>query len=156
MCISVSIIASVPMSDAVMNRRPKKKKALSLAFLVGWIILGILSALDVGTQLNNHVFDHNNPSHPLTWTLCLLGPLTVILSQKILFESRKMGTLWEQEGKPNFRPVVYNMGGPLFVWGWFLFFMGICGVPSNWWTSALLELYAPIFFNWRTLVAFAG
>ena len=136
------------MSDAVMNRLPAKKKTLSLAFLMGWITLGVVSALDVTTQLQ--------ASNSLAWTLCLLGPLTVILSQKILFESRKMGTLWEQEGKPNFRPVVYNMGGPLFVWGWFFFFMGICGVPSNRWTSALLELYVPIFFNWRTLVAFAG
>ena len=131
-----------------MNRLPAKKKTLSLAFLMGWITLGVVSALDVTTQLK--------ATNSVAWTLCLLGPLTVILSQKILFESRKMGTLWEEEGKPNFRPVVYNMGGPLFVWGWFLFFMGICGVPSNRWTSALLELYAPIFFNWRTLVAFAG
>ena len=36
-CFVVSFVASVPMSDAVMNRLPDKKKMLSLAFLLGWI-----------------------------------------------------------------------------------------------------------------------
>ena len=135
-----------------MNRLPAKKKTLSLAFLMGWITLGVVSALDVTTQLK--------ASNSLAWTLCLLGPLTVILSQKILFESRKMGTLWEQEGKPNFRPVVYNMGGPLFVWGWFYFFMGTCGIPAMMNTAnpyaGVPKHVLPLFFNWRTVVAFAG
>ena len=90
----------------------------------------------------------------------LLGPLTVILSQKILFESRKMGTLWEVEGKPNFRPVVYNMGGPLFVWGWFYFFLGTCGVPAMMNIASpyagLPKAVLPLYFNWRTVLAFAG
>ena len=148
----MSFVASVPMSDAVMNRLPTKKKTLSLAFLMGWITLGVVSALDVNTQLK--------ASNPMAWTLCLLGPLTVILSQKILFESRKMGTLWEEQGKPNFRPVVYNMGGPLFVWGWFYFWMGSCGVPALMNTASpyagLPKTVLPLFFNWRTIVAFAG
>ena len=52
-CFGVSFVASVPMSDAVMNRLPKKKKILSLAFLIGWIILGIMSSLDVMEQGGN-------------------------------------------------------------------------------------------------------
>ena len=90
----------------------------------------------------------------LVWALCMLGPFTVILSQKILFESRKMGTLWEESGKPNFHPIVYNMGGPLFVWGWFILFMGTSAVPG---IMNLGDLYAlpagvlPLFLNWRTL-----
>jgi len=39
-CFAVSFVASVPMSDAVMNRLPDKKKYLSLMFLTGWIVLG--------------------------------------------------------------------------------------------------------------------
>ena len=42
-CFGVSFVASVPMSDAVMNRLPQKKKMLSLAFLIGWITLGVTS-----------------------------------------------------------------------------------------------------------------
>jgi len=43
-CLLISFIASVPMSDAVMNRIGKKKKILSLLFLIGWITLGVMSA----------------------------------------------------------------------------------------------------------------
>jgi len=158
-CFAVSFVASVPMSDAVMNRLPDKKKMLSLAFLVGWISLGVTSALDVAAQLEG---GSGPKDRGLVWALCMLGPFTVILSQKILFESRKMGTLWEESGKPNFRPIVYNMGGPLFVWGWFCLFMGTCAVPAM---MNLDDLFAqpksgppvlPLFLNWRTVVAFAG
>ena len=158
-CFAVSFVASVPMSDAVMNRLPAKKKMLSLAFLIGWICLGVTSALDVVAQLEG---GSGPKDRGLVWTLCLLGPFTVILSQKILFESRKMGTLWEESGKPNFHPIVYNMGGPLFVWGWFYLFMGTCSVPGM---MNLDDLFAqpksgpamlPLFLNLRTLVAFAG
>ena len=159
-CFVVSFVASVPMSDAVMNRRPMKKKLLSLAFLLGWITLGVMSALDVVTQLD---FERGEASKDqgLVWTFCMLGPFTVILSQKILFESRKMGTLWETSGKPNFNPIVYNMGGPLFVWGWFCLLMGTSGMPRM---INLDDLYEqpgslpklPLFLNWRTLIAFLG
>jgi hypothetical protein len=97
-CVFVSLVASVPMADAVMNRTPKKKMILSLMFLLGWIVLGVMSALDVTDQVTG--FDQSG-----IWVLCMLGPFTVIVSQKILFGSRKMGTLWEESGKPNFRPV---------------------------------------------------
>ena len=70
-------------------------------FLLGWIVLGIMSALDVNDQLNG------DTQVAYVWLLCLLGPFTVILSQKILFESRKMGTFWEVKGSPNFSPIVY-------------------------------------------------
>jgi hypothetical protein len=93
----------------------------------------------------------------------MLGPITIILSQKILFGSRKMGTLWEESGSPNFRPVVYNMGGPLFVWGWFVLWMGTNGLPSP--LASIDDLYpdlavvskmpyVPLFLNIRTFLAF--
>ena len=154
-CFYVSFVASIPMSDAVMNRLPTKKKILSLQFLLGWITLGVMSSLDVSKQLGK--YDYGS-----VWVLCMLGPFTIILSQKILFGARKMGTLWEESGEPNFHPIVYNMGGPLFVWGWFFFFMGTCGIPGM--TDAG-DIYAqpssapyviPLFLNWRTLVAFTG
>ena len=103
-CFLISFVASIPMSDAVMNRVAKKKGILSIMFLLGWITLGIVSALDVTKQLDD------NDNYPKVdqqgvWILCMLGPFTVILSQKILFGARKMGTLWEESGKPNFHPV---------------------------------------------------
>jgi len=164
------------MSDAVMNRIDKKKKMLSLMFLLGWISLGILSALDVTDQLD----DMKNPFNTVTkmgeydqagvWVLCMLGPFTIILSQKILFGARKMGTAWEGSGVPNFHPIVYNMGGPLFVWGWFLFLMGTSSVPFdrnevdalfgkgevNYWQEDGGPYNIPLFLNWRTALSFIG
>ncbi|KAL3922558.1 MAG: hypothetical protein SGILL_002143 [Bacillariaceae sp.] len=140
------------MSDAVMNRHPKKKMVLSLFFLLGWIALGVMSSLDILAQLDL-------PRSGVVWVLCMLGPFTIILSQKILFGARKMGTLWEASGKPSFHPIVYNMGGPLFVWGWFFFFLGTSGIPDTVDVQANdinVAQILPLFLNWRTLVAFVG
>ena len=165
-CFFVSFIASVPMSDAVQNRIPKKKMMLSLMFLLGWIALGVLSSLDATAQTAE--------AEPYVWVLCMLGPITIIYSQKILFGARKMGTLWEQSGKPNFHPIVYNMGGPLFVSGWFMLWLGTCGLPgvaspNNIYgpasavgvngtvaAGAFTNVFVPLFLNVRTLVAFFG
>lgn len=159
----VSFIASIPMADAVMNRKADQKKYLSLGFLIGWITLGIMSALDVSKNLEDGK-DYNRAG---VWILCMLGPITIIMSQKILFESRKMGTLWESSGKPNFHPIVYNMGGPLFVLGWFILWLGTSGYPMEYFPKIPLDgnpdlyfdmdkVYIPLFFNWRTCIAFAG
>ena len=165
-CFFVSFIASVPMSDAVQNRIPKKMMMLSLMFLLGWIALGVLSSLDATAQTAE--------AEPYVWVLCMLGPITIIYSQKILFGARKMGTLWEQSGKPNFHPIVYNMGGPLFVSGWFMLWLGTCGLPgvaspNNIYgpasavgvngtvaAGAFTNVFVPLFLNVRTLVAFFG
>jgi len=190
-CLGVSFDASIPMSDAVMMRKDKKKKMLSVVFLLGWITLGIMSALDVTKQLDDRDCKGfvkipsyctlnsdlegvvKNYDHAGVWILCMLGPFTVILSQKILFGARKMGTLWEASGKPNFHPIVYNMGGPLFVWGWFLFLMGTSSIPGDFTDLAALAKLAgdddanylqqdggpyniPLFLNWRTALSFIG
>jgi len=178
----VSIIASIPMSDAVMNRLPQKKMYLSVAFLLGWITLGIMSALDASHYYGNmgdyfKKYDGENLTEynkMAAWFLCLLGPITIIMSQKILFSSRKMGTTWETTASPNFHPIVYNMGGPLFVLGWFLLWLGCNGVPRSFtaglsWDSPSVtnppDIYAqsddqnafiPLFLNWRTWLSFAG
>lgn len=160
-CFFVSYVASVPMSDAVMNRIADKKMKLSLAFLIGWITLGIMSALDVSKILDDEKYGKNYGRAPV-WVLCMLGPFTIILSQKILFSSRKMGTLWETSGKPNFHPTVYNMGGPLFVMGWFMLWLGTSGVPGAVFESDIYHdikdwnVYLPLFLNWRTWLAFMG
>jgi hypothetical protein len=51
--------------------------------------------------------------------------VAIVASMEILWKHRKMGDSWEQEGRPNPNPVVYNLGGPLFVFGWFLFWLGM-------------------------------
>jgi hypothetical protein len=53
------------------------------------------------------------------------------------------------------------MGGPLFVWGWFFFWMGTCGFPfkssgADIYPNDLNRAYIPFFLNSRTLIAFFG
>lgn len=169
--ILVSIIASVPMADAVQNRKAQQKNMLSLAFVIGWFTLGAMSALDASKIIDDDLGSGDKPSKAGTWLCCMLGPVTIIMSQKILFGSRKMGTEWEASGKPNFHPIVYNMGGPLFVLGWFLLWLGTSGVPAKYTAipgeyllypklhdlnDDLSSVYIPLFLNWRTWLSFMG
>jgi len=118
-----------------------------------------MSSLDVCKQLDDLGLGDRDQGG--VWVLNMLGPVTVILSQKILFGARKMGTKWEESGKPNFHPIVYNMGGPLFVWGWFLFLMGATGTPAvmssqDIYISGDAPYFIPLFLNWRTCLSFVG
>ena len=102
LCIALAFIASVPMGDAVRNRNASLKQKLSLAFVLSWIGLTIVSGFSANAGTPSFVF-------------CALGMVCIVASMKILWKHRKMGDTWEQEGKPNPHPVVYNLGGPLFV-----------------------------------------
>ena len=83
-------------------------------FLIGWITLGIMSSLDVCKQLDDLGLGDRDQGG--VWVLNMLGPVTVILSQKILFGARKMGTKWEESGKPNFHPVSLVVVPHVLVW----------------------------------------
>ena len=130
----LGIVASVPMGDAVRNRKDKKKAFLGMSFLILWILLTIVS----GT-LNGKV----------AMVCCPIGMISIITSMKILWKNRKMGDTWEQEGKPNPNPVVYNLGGPLFVAGWFLFWIGMASTDQ---VNGLSGL--PIYLTLRSALAF--
>ena len=134
--LALAVIASVPMGDAVLNRNAAKKQKLSLGFLLSWIGLTIASGLSANTGT-------------VSFVLCGAGAVCIIASMKILWKFRKMGDSWEQEGRPNPNPVVYNVGGPLFVFGWFLFWVGMAATSNGTAESGL-----PIFFNLRTALAF--
>ena len=130
----LGIVASVPMGEAVRNRNAKKKAFLGMSFLVLWILLTIATGLANGK---------------VAMVCCPLGMISIITSMKILWKNRKMGDTWEQEGKPNPNPVVYNMGGPLFVFGWFLFWIGMAATDQVKYSVGL-----PIYLTQRTALAF--
>lgn len=134
--LMLAFVASVPMGDAVRNRKASKKKKLSMGFVLSWIGLTVASGVSADTG-------------SVSFALCGVGAVAIIASMKILWKHRKMGDRWEQEGKPNSNPVVYNMGGPLFVLGWFLFWVGMASK-----TGGSLESGLPIYFNLRTALAF--
>ena len=131
--LALSIIASVPMGNAVRDRNASAKAKLGMSFVITWIILTCATV-----QSNPQV-------SPL---YCPFGMISIIASMKILRKHRKMGDSWEQDGVPNPNPVVYNMGGPLFVFGWFLFWLGVAGTTSE---EDAERSGLPIYYNLRTL-----
>ncbi|WP_020568235.1 hypothetical protein [Neolewinella persica] len=134
--VILSIVASVPMGDAVMNRKADKKKKLGMAFMLSWV--GLTVATGLSSELGT-----------LAYVFCGLGAMSIIAAMRILWKFRKMGDSWEQDGRPNPNPVVYNPGAPLFVFGWFLFWVGMASTNQG-----TLENGIPFYFNLRTAMAF--
>jgi len=130
----LGIVASVPMGDAVRNRNASKKAMLGMSFLLLWIML------TVATSVANR---------KVAIVCCPIGMFSIIFSMKILWKNRKMGDSWEQEGIPNPNPVVYNLGGPLFVLGWFIFWIGMAATTQVEESSGL-----PIYLTARSALAF--
>eukprot|EP00040_Diaphanoeca_grandis_P040140 m.261364 g.261364 ORF g.261364 m.261364 type:complete len:444 (+) comp42017_c0_seq1:349-1680(+) len=155
--LALGVIASVPMGDAVKNRKATQKKILGLMFVLSWIGLSIFSSyIESGTDWS---FRNGN----LSIALCLIGAFTIIASMKILWKHRKMGDDWEQHAKPNPNPVVYNMGGPMFVFGWFVFWLGMASVNldqdqtatyANCDKASLITCGFPVYWNLRTFLSF--
>ena len=135
--LALSVVGSVPMADAVRNRKARKKMVLSALFLSFWVLLSIFTAID-------------NEAPGIAWAFAIGGMLTIIVSMMLLWKYRKMGTSWEEEGVPNPNPVVYNLGGPMFVLGWFLFWVAMVSTRDSGASDLVLH------FDWRTAVAFAS
>lgn len=133
--LALGWIASVPMGGAVKNRDNKRKQKLGMLFVGSWLTLATVSDANT-TKVHTG--------------LRFAGAASIVASMKILWKYRKMGDTWEQEGKPNPKPVVYNAGGPLFVWGWFLFWLGIAADNND--TTA--KRGVPFYATTRSLVAF--
>jgi hypothetical protein len=130
--LALGWIASVPMGEAVRFRDAVKKQNLSLLFLGSWLLLTVLGGPE---------------GEPVLMAFRGLGAISIIGSMKVLWKFRKMGDTWEQNGVPNPNPVVYNAGGPMFVFGWFLFVVGMAATKEG---SGL-----PIYFTTRSILAFA-
>lgn len=70
-----------------------------------------------------------------------------------------MGTSWEENAMPNENPVVYNAGGPLFVMGFFLFWVGMAQTDNLDGEAYFMKnchdqnCGMPIYLNVRTLLA---
>merc|ERR1719315_941940 len=106
---------------------------LGMSFLLLWILLTIATIAANGI---------------ISLVCCPIGMVSIITSMKILWKNRKMGDSWEQEAKPNPNPVVYNLGGPLFVLGWFFFWVGMASTDQVDNSSGL-----PLYFTIRSALA---
>lgn len=47
------------------------------------------------------------------------------LAPLLLWRARAFGDTFDSEGRRNPRPILYNFGGPLLIFGWFLFWIGM-------------------------------
>jgi hypothetical protein len=121
---------------AVRKRDAALKQKLGITFFGTWILLTVSSVLSSANSFALFL----NPA----------GMVCIIASMKFLWKFRKTGDSWEQTGAPNPNPIVYNMGRPLFVLGWFLYWIGMAAVDigDKWDGSAL-----PIYLNLRLATA---
>jgi hypothetical protein len=135
----LAFIASVPMEQAVRDRKADLKKKLGMAFVSTWLLLTVASVMSSANAYAIYL----NPA----------GMVCIVASMKILWKFRKMGDSWEQSGKPNPNPIVYNLGGPLFVFGWFLYWVGMAATDGTegWDETKLGGL--PIYLNLRLATA---
>ena len=136
--VALASVASLPMADAVRHRREQKKQTLSMLFLTFWIALTVFTGLDAVNRTETFVFG-------------AAGMICIVVAMALLWKYRKMGTSWEETGEPNSRPVVYNLGGPLFVLGWLLFWIAIASTEPSTADGGLL-----LDFDWRTGLSFVA
>lgn len=135
---ALASVGSIPMGDAVRNRRAKKKQVLSMLFLGFWVALAVLTGVEAENRTPTFIFS-------------AVGMVSIVVSMMFLWKHRKMGTSWEETGKPNPNPAVYNLGGPLFVLGWVLFWIAMASTnPTG------LEGGLEVHFNLRTALAFVA
>ncbi|KAL7564831.1 hypothetical protein ACA910_021087 [Epithemia clementina (nom. ined.)] len=80
-----------------------------------------------------------------------LGGLCVAIAPLLLWRARLVGDIYDTEGRVNPKPVLYNFGGPLLVFGWFWFWIGMncCFYyPGKW------EAYVHIYSGFRMMLSF--
>ena len=79
--------------------------------------------------------------------------LCIVIAPIIMWQNRLAGDTLDMEGRMNPKPVLYNFGGPLLVFGWFWFWIGmnVCYYyPGAW------EAYVHVGTGIRMFLAFLG
>lgn len=84
-----------------------------------------------------------------------LGAICIVAAQFCFWKNRKMGESWINSGRPNLDFVVCNGGGPLYVFGWFLFWLAFCALRGNdEWALGVPQI--PIYASLRGCLAFVA
>ena len=66
-----------------------------------------------------------------------------------------MGESWMRSGRPNSDFIVCNGGGPLYIFGWFLFWLAFCALKGNdEWAMDLPQI--PVYASTRGCLAFVA
>ena len=135
--LAVGFGQTVLVRQAMMDRTMhQQKEFLGVAMGFGILLGGVLTALI-------------DPDAPV-WA-APLGSLGVALSPLLLWKARYRGYSYDHDGTINETPIVWNFGGPLLVFGWFWFWMGLNATPGE-----PSTFFIPLFFSTRTLLAHIG
>lgn len=108
----------------------------TFALFGGYVLLGVFVLLD-----------HNDAPF---W-LPLVAGASIAIAPNLLWFCSKRGDTYDRAAVRNPRPVLYNVGGPLLVAGWFMFWVAmncIEAIPDR--------RYLPLYWTSRTAVAFEG
>jgi hypothetical protein len=84
----------------------------------------------------------------VTLAISALGIFLWIPSYWIMWRQRKLGKLWDLEGKPNYDVCYQNVGGHMLVYSLFLLWVGTSAVP----VAEFHMTYIPFFLTARSLV----
>ena len=108
-----------------------------------------ISTLGLGIILEGILCGFIDPDAP--WWPAPMGGVCIALAPLAIWKDRKMGMIWQHEAKANPNPILYNFGGPLLIFGWFWFFIGMnatLGAPDY--------MFLPLYFSTRTFLAYLG
>ena len=108
MLLATAVLQGVIAGGFIQTATYKRNLALKNKFGVGFMILFLLLAFNIG-------YDGGAARY-----LAFAGAVLVVASQKIVFGDRKRGDYWMAHGEVNPNPVVYSLGEPLFTLGWVL------------------------------------
>ena len=94
------------------------------------------------------VFDRNES--PI-W-LPMVATISIAVAPNLLWHCRKRGDTYDRVAILTPRPVMYNVGGPILVTGWLMFWVAMNYIRED----SPDRRYLPIYWTSRTAVAFEG
>lgn len=135
--ILIAVVQTVILPLAIHDRSVHEHSHFfTTTLFCSYALLGVLMMLD---------------RNDAPYWLSLVGAGAIAVAPNLLWFCRKRGDTYDRAAVMNPRPVLYNIGGPLLVAGWFMFWVAMnCmeGNPDN--------RNLPVYWTSRTAVAYEG
>lgn len=140
MVLLIAVVQSVILPLAINDRTVHEHtNFFTTTLFCSYVGLGVLM-----------VFDRNSAPY---W-LCLVGAGSIAVAPNLLWFCRKRGDTYDRASVPNPRSVLYNIGGPLLVAGWFMFWVAMNCMEDPY--QEAVGKFLPVYWTSRTAVAYEG